>query len=98
MMYIIKYIMSSDSDYNSGAFKSYKKHKEYKQKVEEQERKRLLVAQQYFTCLKCGQINLVEDIKNEESENRTMRAHYTTWKKLKELANEKGGYMEGAIL
>lgn len=85
-------------NYDSKAYKIYKKHKEYREKIDEKERKRLIVNQKYFPCLYCNKINVIEDVENEKTENRTMRAHYTTWKKLKDLANEKGGYLENAIL
>lgn len=88
---------TGEDNYNSGAFKSYQRHKTYKQKVEDAERKKTLVTKRYFACLECGKINEIDDILNEESENRTTRTKYLTWKKLKGLANDLNGNIEDAL-
>lgn len=88
-------------EYDSRAFKSYKKYKAYRQKLEEENRnksKNILIEEKYFTCLHCNKINLISDILKEESENHTIHARYSTWKKLKAIANEKGGFIENTLL
>jgi hypothetical protein len=91
---------TNTSDYDSKPFKSYKKFKDYQEKVKEKENERKsneFIEEKFFPCFHCGKINLFNDIINEEPENRTMRARYVTWKKFKTLANEMGGSLENCL-
>ena len=100
MVTLTNCIMVSD-EYNSRIFKSFKKYKEYKQKLVEENRNKstnILIEEKYFTCLHCNKINLISEVVNEESENRTLRAKYSTWKKLKDIASDKGGHLENGLL
>ena len=89
--------MVLEDEYDSRAFKSFKKYKEYRQKLEEENRnksKNILIEEKYITCLYCDKINLITDILNEKTENHTIRARYSTWQKLRGIANDKGGFIE----
>lgn len=94
-------IMDNKSEYDTRAFKSYKKHKQYRSKVMEKTGNipaNAHIEQKYFSCISCGKINLIEDIVKEDSENRTMRTRYQTWKMFKDIANEVGGSLENGLL
>ena len=88
-------------EYDSRNFKSYKKYKAYRQKLDEENKnksKNILIEEKYFTCLYCNKVNLISDIINEETENHTLRTKYSTWNKLKQIANEKGSNLENGLL
>ena len=96
MVTLITCIMVTNDEYDSRAFKSFKKYKEYKQKLQEENRNKstnILIEEKYFTCLHCNKVNLISDVINEKSENKTLRAKYSTWKKFKDIANDKGGIL-----
>ena len=89
-----------ENEYDSKTFKNFKKYKQYKKKLEENETNvppDAYIEQKYFNCLKCGAVNLVKDIMNEKSDNKTMRARYLTWKKFKDISNELGGSLENGL-
>lgn len=91
---------NSNSFNDSRTFKGYKRHKQYVSELQSKnmdEKDEIYVDKQYFNCLHCSKVNLIEEIKNEEAENRTFRAKWTTWQKLKQLAAERGGSIENAI-
>jgi hypothetical protein len=95
-------IQEEDLDtYDSKTFKNFKKYKQYKKKLEENDTNipaGSYIEQKYFNCLKCGAVNLVQDIINEKMDNKTMRARYLTWKKFKDISNELGGSLENGLL
>lgn len=92
--------IESDNEYGSKTFKSFKRYKQYKQKIEEKDvniPEDSYIEQKYFNCLYCSKVNMIEDIINEQSENRTMRARYQTWKKFKDISNDIGGGLENCL-
>lgn len=96
---MVKFSDVQEEDYDSKSYRGFKRYKQYKQKINEQEiPPNTYIEQKYFTCLGCGKINLVEDVVKEESENRTMRAKYSTWNKFKSISNDVGGDMENGML
>lgn len=92
--------VEGDNEYGSKTFKSFKRYKQYKQKIEDKDvniHEDSYIEQKYFNCLYCSKVNMIEDIINEQSENRTMRARYQTWKKFKDISNEVGGGLENCL-
>ena len=92
----------NSNGFDTHTYKSYEKHKKYKQKLEEQNKNRpinnnMYIEQKYFNCLACGKVNIVQDIIGEKTENRTYRTKYLTWKKFKDISNEKGGSLENGL-
>jgi hypothetical protein len=81
---------------DSRSYKNYKRYKQYKEGLK-QTQNYTYIEENYFTCMYCNKINVIKDIKQEEPENRTFRAKHMSWKKLKEIANDKGGSIENAI-
>ena len=90
----------TEDDYDSKIYKNYKKYKKFREKISEEQNNRPNVYHddgKYFSCLYCNKINFVKDVVNEESENRTLRARYITWKKFKGLSSELGGSLENGL-
>ena len=81
---------------DSRSYKSFKRYKKFKEELKPPANLQY-IEENYFSCLYCNKINLVKDIKKDEPENRTFRSKHMSWKKLKDLANEKGGSIENAI-
>lgn len=87
-------------EFDTHIFRDYKKHKEYRQNAEEQIQQKqnpMLIEENYFNCIFCGKVNLVQLLNDEGMKNRTMRARYLTWKKFKDISNEKGGTLENGL-
>lgn len=101
-MFSITNIMAEQNNnysFESKNFKAFQKHKQYVDHIDKEKYdvEPMYIEQNYFNCLHCGKVNLVEDVKKEEADNRTFRARYKTWYKLKQLAHDKGGSIENAV-
>jgi hypothetical protein len=81
---------------DSRSYKNYKRYKRYKEGLK-QTQNYTYIEENYFTCMYCNKINVIKELKQEEPENRTFRAKHMSWKKLKDIANEKGGSIENAV-
>lgn len=96
-------VKNSDNSYGfneNKRFQSYKKYQKFKHglNIEALDKKNeVYVNEQYFTCINCEAVNPIKSIQKEVPENRTFRCRHKTWKKLKDIANDKGFSLENGL-